>query len=323
MRTPEFWQRDSLWSWLLAPAGWLYAVAGWWRWRRARPVRAPVPVVCVGNLVAGGAGKTPTVLALADLLRDRTPHALSRGYGGRLSGVVRVDPARHSAEDVGDEPLLLARHLPAWISRDRPAGARAAAEAGAGLILMDDGFQNPTLAKTVSLLVIDAAQGLGNGRCLPAGPLREPAARGFARADAVVLIGEGSPALPFAGPVFHAHVRPLAAGASWRGRAVVAFAGIARPEKLFATLRTLGADLRSTQAFADHHRFQDTELQALARVAGSDAVLVTTEKDHVRLPADWQKRVEPLPVALQFEDPAALTAWLTTRLASARLEAAP
>jgi len=314
MRAPEFWQRRSLAAGLLAPAGWLWAAAGWWRWRGAKPAPAPVPVVCLGNLVAGGAGKTPAVLALAGLLAGQNPHALSRGYGGRLAGPVRVDPARHTAADVGDEPLLLARHLPAWVARDRPAGARAAAAAGAGLILMDDGFQNPSLAKTVSVLVIDAAQGLGNGRCLPAGPLREPASRGLARADAVVLIGEGAPALPFAGPVFRARILPAGDTAGWRGRSAVAFAGIGRPEKFFATLRGLGADLVATRAFPDHHPFSEADLEALAAATPEGVALVTTEKDHFRLPPDWQKRVETLAIALHFEDAGAVSAWLATRL---------
>ena len=314
MRAPDFWQGRSPISWLLAPAGWLYAAGGWLRFPLARPVRAPVPVVCVGNLVAGGAGKTPTVLALAELLRDRTPHALIRGYGGRIAGPLRVDPARHGADDVGDEALLLASRLPTWISRNRAAGAMAAAEAGCGLVLMDDGFQNPGLVKDISLLVVDAAQGFGNGRCLPAGPLREPPARGLARADAVVLVGDGDPALPYAGPIFRAQVAPQGAAENWRGRPLVAFAGIGRPEKFFTTLRALGADLRGTQAFADHHRYTQAELQALARQAGQSATLVTTEKDYVRLPPDWQKRVETLPVALRFDAPDALTGWLHARL---------
>ncbi len=314
MRAPDFWQGQSLLSRLLAPAGWLYAAGGWLRFRLARPVQAPVPVVCVGNLVAGGAGKTPAVLALAELLRDWSPHALTRGYGGRIAGPLRVDPDRHSADDVGDEALLLARRLPAWISRKRPAGAIAAAEAGARLVLMDDGFQNPELAKDISLLVVDAAHGFGNGRCLPAGPLREPPGRGLARTDAVILVGDGVPDLPYAGPVFRARVVPKAGAANWRGRPLVAFAGIGRPEKFFTTLRSLGADLRSTHAFADHHRYAQAELCALAQEAGESAALVTTEKDYVRLPPDWQKRVETLPVVLRFEAPDAVTVWLQARL---------
>lgn len=318
MRTPEFWQRRSLASHLLAPAGWAYAAGGWLRQRLVRAQRAPVPVVCVGNLVAGGAGKTPTVLALAEVLRPHRPHALTRGYGGRLAGPVRVDPAHHSAADVGDEPLLLARGLPTWVARDRVAGARAAAEAGAGLVLMDDGFQNPSLTKDVALLVADAAQGFGNGRCLPAGPLREPARRGLARADAVVVIGEGALPLPAGKPVFRAHLRPLGDAGQWQTRAVVAFAGIGRPEKFFATLRALGADLRKTHAFPDHHRYGAAELDRLLRDAGASAVLVTTEKDYVRLPPEWRERVETLPVALQFEDPDAVSDWLKGRLEALR-----
>lgn len=314
MRTPDFWQRKGYASALLAPAGWFYAAGGWLRFRLARPARAPVPVVCVGNLVAGGAGKTPTVLALAELLHGRAPHALSRGYGGRLTGPLRVDPGHHGADEVGDEPLLLARYLPTWVARDRVAGAMAAVKADAGLILMDDGFQNPTLTKDLSLLTVDAAQALGNGRCLPAGPLREPAHRGLARADAVILIGDGSPDLPFAGPLFRARVEPVGDGSAWRGRPVVAFAGIGRPEKFFATLRSLGADIRAEYAFADHHRYCESDFAALGRAAGPDAILVTTEKDYVRLSPGWQSRVATLPVILRFEDPDGLSAWMEARL---------
>ena len=318
MRAPEFWSRRSAVSRLLAPLGWCYAAAGWWRWRRARPARVGVPVVCVGNLVVGGAGKTPTVRALAQMLQDRAPHVLTRGYGGRLAGPVRVDPARHAAADVGDEPLLLARDLPVWVARDRAAGGLAAAAGGAGVILMDDGFQNPSLAKDVSLLVVDAEQGFGNGQCLPAGPLREPPGRGLTRADAIVLIGEGAPALAFEGPVFRARIVPTGDASAWRGRRVVAFAGIGRPDKVFATLRDLGAEVCATRAFADHHRYTAAELARLADLASAGAALVTTEKDHVRLPAGWGDRVETLPVALRFADPDAVASWLNDRLEALR-----
>lgn len=317
MRAPDFWQQRGLAALVLAPAGWAYAAGGWLRELLASPERVSVPVLCIGNAVAGGAGKTPAALALAEMLADWRPHALSRGYGGNLTGPVRVDPAVHSAAEVGDEPLLVARHLPSWIARDRVAGAKAAAAAGAGLILMDDGFQNPALAKTVSLLVVDAAQGFSNGLCLPAGPLREPASRALARADAVVLVGEGGFRPETAKPLFPAWIESAAGGPDLLGRRVVAFAGIGRPQKFFDTLAQTGAELVATHAFADHHVFQEAELQQVAASAGDDAVLMTTEKDWVRLPAAWQARVQALPVEMRFADAAALEAFLRARLEAA------
>lgn len=316
MRAPEFWLRQGGTALALAPAGWAYAAGGWLRERLASPVAVGVPVICIGNAVAGGAGKTPTLLALAKILADLGPHALSRGYGGREAGPLQVDQAEHSATDVGDEPLLLARHLPSWIARDRVAGAKAAAEAGAGMVLMDDGLQNPALAKTVSLLVVDGVQGFGNGRFLPAGPLREPAGRALARADAVVLVGDGGFQPETKKPVFQAWIEPAGDAGGLHGRRIVGFAGIGRPQKFFDTLAQAGAELVATFAFADHHVFQEAELQQVADSAGDDAVMMTTEKDWVRLPDAWKKRVQALPVELRFADAVALEAFLRARLAA-------
>lgn len=317
MRAPDFWRRRSLPAFALAPAGWLYAAGGWLRERLAVSKKAGVPVICLGNAVAGGAGKTPALLALAAMLSDRNPHALSRGYGGREAGPLRTDPAKHTAADVGDEPLLLARTLPSWVARDRVAGAAAMEAAGAGLILMDDGFQNPSLAKTVSLLVVDAAQGFGNGFCLPAGPLREPAGRALARADAVILVGEGTFRPETAKPVFRARIAVAEGAPDLRGRRVTAFAGIGRPEKFFDTLRAAGAELVSTHAFPDHHPFREEELEAVAAGLENGAAMMTTEKDWVRLPPAWQARVAALPVTMQFNDPAGLERFLRARLEAA------
>ncbi len=321
MRAPDFWRRRGVAALLLAPAGWLYAAGGWLRERLARQERAAVPVICIGNAVAGGAGKTPTLLALARMLADWQPHALSRGYGGSEAGPLRVDLAAHTAAAVGDEPLLLAGTLPSWVARDRVAGAQAIAsaggDAGAGLILMDDGFQNPRLAKTLSLLVVDAAQGFGNSLCLPAGPLREPAGRALARADAVVLVGE-DPFFPETDkPLFRARIKPAAGAAAVHGRKVVAFAGIGRPQKFFDTLTAAGAQLVSSHAFPDHHVYQETELAPLYAAAGDEAVMMTTEKDWVRLNGAWRQRIEALPVALVFEDAPAVERFLRARLEQA------
>lgn len=321
MKTPSFWYRPQATpaAWLLAPAGALYDAGS--RLRRAwvTPQRAPVPVVCVGNLVAGGAGKTPVVLALGGRLREIgiEAHVLSRGHGGSLSGPVRVDPDRHSAAEVGDEPLLLARAGPAWISRDRPAGARAAAAAGARLILMDDGFQNPSLAKDLSLLVVDGGSGFGNGLILPAGPLRERPAAGLKRADALVVMGPdqagiGALAARHGLPALGARLVPAAEDvARLRGRKVLAFAGIGRPEKFFATLAELGAKIVGAVPLPDHHAYAPDEVMRLVETAQErQAVPVTTEKDLVRLPPEARPMIEALRVELVWDDPAAVDAVL-------------
>lgn len=316
MREPRFWRRSgNPWpAWLLTPAGALYGGATILRRRLHRPYRPPVPVIVAGGLTLGGAGKTPLALALAERLAARNPHFLSRGYGGREAGPLRVDPARHSAADVGDEPLLLAGHGPTWIARDRAAGARAAAGAGAGLIILDDGFQNPFLAKDLALLAIDGESGLGNGRVFPAGPLREPAAAALRRAQAVVLIGEDRAdiAALVAGscPLLAARLMP-ADPAGLAGRRVYAFAGIGRPEKFFASLQAAGAAVVGRRSFADHHPFAESEIaEVLAAATAAEAIPVTTTKDRLRLPAALRERVLALAVRLVFDDPVALDAML-------------
>ncbi|MBM3584031.1 MAG: tetraacyldisaccharide 4'-kinase [Alphaproteobacteria bacterium] len=309
MRAPDFWRHDGAAVRLLAPAAALYAGAGRLRWALTRPWRAPVPVVCVGNVVAGGAGKTPVALALARRLaaRGRAVHVLGRGYGGCQRGPLRVDPGRHDARAVGDEALLLARAAPAWIARDRRAGVAAAAAAGAALVILDDGFQDPAVVKDLSLLVIDGGYRFGNGRVIPAGPLREPVARALARADALVVIdGDGTPA-GFAGAVLRASIEPAADLDDLAGAPVFAFAGIGRPEKFFAMLRRLGVTLDATRAFPDHHVYTVDQIMTLVEDAARlGARPVTTEKDWVRLPEDARVMVTPVPVTLRWHDEAAL-----------------
>jgi tetraacyldisaccharide 4'-kinase len=307
---PDFWGKPpGLVADLLLPIGVAWDMAGRLRRASARPYRAPVPVVCVGNLVAGGAGKTPVVLALCAYLVGRgvDAHVVTRGYGGRLRGPVRVGPACHDASDVGDEALLLARRVPCWVARDRAAGVRAAVAAGAGVILLDDGFQNPTVAKTLSLITVDADYGFGNGRVIPAGPLRENLRGGLARADAMVLIGrEANPdsAERTGVPVVRAQLAAVE-GERLAGLRLVAFAGIGRPQKFFALLRAQGADLVGTQAFADHHPFCIAEIEALRRKADrAQAQLITTAKDFVRMPAALRRGIELLEVEIRWLDPA-------------------
>ena len=317
---PDFWARGGLVSDLLAPLGWAYGAASAARRAVASPLRVGVPTICVGNLTAGGAGKTPVALSLAALLRarGRNPHILSRGYGGSLRGPLQVDPARHSASEVGDEPLVLAAAAPTWIGADRIASAQAAIAAGADLLLLDDGFQNPALHYDIALIVIDAGYGIGNGRVMPAGPLREPVAPALKRASAVVLIGAKATTLDLRGvPVLAAQLAPVA-GDEFRGAKVFAFAGIGRPAKFFASLRELGAEIVWTRGFPDHHPYSAGELDTLGAAAqAKNAALVTTEKDWVRLPPRWRETIRVLKVALRWDDPAALGALLAPVLEAA------
>jgi tetraacyldisaccharide 4'-kinase len=312
MKAPGFWRTDGALPALLSPLSLGMITGAWLRRRTATPYRAPVPVICVGNLVAGGAGKTPVAIAIGRNLgaHGKAVHFLSRGYGGREGGPLRVDPVKHAAADVGDEPLLLARTAPSWIARDRAAGAAAAVAAGAEAIVLDDGFQNPTVAKDLSLVVVDGGYGFGNGRVIPAGPLREPRAAGLARADAVVLMepdeAGAASLLPPGMPVLRATLAPADAD-TLRGRTVFAFAGIARPEKFFATLESIGCRISARRAFPDHHPFSDAEIATLlADAARAGAVPVTTEKDAVRLPPAMRDKVATLPVELRWADDAAV-----------------
>ncbi|MCI3134267.1 tetraacyldisaccharide 4'-kinase [Phenylobacterium aquaticum] len=308
---------------LLKPVSWIWAWATARRIARARPVDVGAPVICVGNLTAGGVGKTPVVRELLRRLTARgvAAHGLSRGYGGSLAGPVQVDPARHSAAEVGDEPLMLAADAPIWIARDRAAGAIAAVRAGAQVVVMDDGHQNPSLKKALSLVVVDGETRngewpLGDGSVFPAGPLREPLAVGLARADAVVLmlpddLAQADPELLAVFgtlPVLIARVVPDApppAGPQ------LGFAGIGKPWKVERALKAAGCDLKDFASFPDHMAYDAATLKALAdQAAHLGAGLVTTEKDWARLPPDWREKIVAWPVRCVFEDEAALDALL-------------
>ncbi len=324
MRAPEFWWREgpSPEARLLQPFGALFGAISGLRYAWAKPIHAGCPVICIGNFTAGGAGKTPTAMALAALLRKvgERPAFLTRGYGGSLSRTCSstlVDCACHTVSQTGDEPLLLANVAPTFISARRPCGAAAALKAGAGVIIMDDGLQNFSVAKDFSLAVVDAATGIGNGLCLPAGPLRAPLTRQWCWVDAVLLVGQGRPgerlsdlAVDNSKPVLRASLVPDPESMRvLKGKRLVAFAGIGRPEKFFQTLESLrpehGLDLVARRSFADHHPYSKEDLQALQQLARQhDAQLVTTQKDMVRLshlvPESLAEEVLVLPVHLEF-----------------------
>jgi tetraacyldisaccharide 4'-kinase len=334
LATPRWWYTRDLSArggampvsrMLLTPVSWIWAAVTARRIARATPADPGVPVICVGNFTLGGVGKTPVVRALAERLaaRGKAVHLLSRGYGGRLAGPVRVDPEVHASADVGDEPLMLARDYPVWVSRDRAAGARAAAQAGAAVIVMDDGHQNPSVRKALSLVVVDGETRdqdwpFGDGRVFPAGPMREPLATGLARADGVLVLLPADLAQPDAElvgmlrgpPLLTGHLNPAnppPAGPQ------VGFAGIGKPWKVARALEAAGCELADFAPFPDHAAYDEGTLKFLAeRAAQFGAGLVTTEKDWVRLPPAWRTRVTAWPVKAVFDDPAALDALLAS-----------
>jgi tetraacyldisaccharide 4'-kinase len=327
-RAPDFWRTDNLAARLLAPAGALWGALAAARLARERP-HAALPAIVVGGLTAGGDGKTPLVLTLAALLaaRGETPAILTRGFGGRRSRGVEpfVVGSDASAEVVGDEPLLLAREAPTIVCRDRAAGARLARDMGASVVILDDGFHSRCITPDFAILVIDSEYAVGNGRCLPAGPLRAPFAAQAAHADALVIVGDGTAAATLARRaskmMFHARI-VVEPDAVARGARVVAFAGIGRPEKFFRTLAVSGAGIVAQRAFPDHHRYRPRDIAELAALARRlDARLTTTGKDAVRWPAHGPE-IDVLPIRLEIADEAALGATLTEALRKARLSRA-
>jgi tetraacyldisaccharide 4'-kinase len=316
MREPAFWWQPGQGA-MLSPLAAAYGAAAWLRMRR-QGQRVGVPVICLGNVTVGGGGKTPAALAVGRLLlaAHERPFFLSRGYGGRLAGPVQVNSSLHGAADVGDEPLLLARLAATVVARDRVAGAKLARAGGAGVIVMDDGFQNPSLQKDLAILLVDGRRGIGNGRIIPAGPLRAPLESQIARAQALVIVGppEGAGAVAELArrhrlAIFHGRLEGDGQSlAALGGRKVLAFAGIADPEKFFATLTEAGIALAERASFADHHRYTPAEAQTLlGRAQAQNLMLVTTEKDHVRLTGDPQlaalaARTSALPARLVIDE---------------------
>lgn len=316
MREPAFYWRAGTGE-ALAPLGVIYGVVAGLR-MSARGRQAGLPVICLGNLTVGGAGKTPAALAVAQLLHaaHERPFFLSRGYGGRLAGPVRVNPALHRAADVGDEPMLLARRAPTVVARDRLAGATFARSAGASVIVMDDGFQNPSLTKNLALILLDGRRGIGNGRVIPAGPLRAPLELQLERAQALIVVGapeRAGPVLDRASrrglPILHGRLEPDRAVVNAIGRRkVLAFAGIADPEKFFTTLTAAGIDIADRAAFPDHHRFSAAEaLDLVARARAKNLMQLTTEKDLARMTGEPELKeltahTSALPVRLVIEE---------------------
>lgn len=318
LRAPQFWWRKpGAAATLLAPAAACYGAVAVRRLAK-RGYRSALPVICIGNPTLGGAGKTPAAMLVARLLEQsgKKPFFLTRGYGGALRGPVAVDPLSHDANGVGDEALLLARTAPAIVAGDRAAGAKLAEKMGATVLVMDDGFQNPSLEKDLSILVVDGARGLGNGKVFPAGPLRAPLAPQLSRAQAMIVIGDGEQGDAAAAharqaniPVLRARLNPdPAVAASLKGKRVLAFAGIGNPEKFFETLGTTGADIAARKSFPDHHRYSaDDAAHLLAQARADNLLPVTTEKDLARMTGDTaldalRAAAQTLPVTLVFDD---------------------
>lgn len=324
MKAPEFWWKPdnngtSIASTLLSPIAALY---GYESKRRISKIedgyKSKLPVICVGNLTAGGTGKTPTALLVAQRLAamGQHPAILSRGYGGKLTGPVKVDPSKHRPADVGDEPLLLAAHTNVYVAQDREEGARLIEQDGTtSHIILDDGFQNPTLKKDLSILVVDASRGFGNGKLIPAGPLREPIDYGLQRADAVLVIGDD--AATKLDTIIPADTKNLArltgklepgAESLWlQGQPVTAYCGIGNPDKFFNTLEKLGVNLVGKFAFPDHHTLKPQELLLIERhMTKTGSLAVTTEKDAVKLPASARGKIMTVRVDLQLDEPVIL-----------------
>lgn len=305
LKTPKYWNKKGLVSTILLPLGCLYALATSLRIRYIKSKKTSVPVICIGNLTAGGTGKTPVAISIASILQQHnyTPFFVSRGYGGRLKGL-EVDNTKHSPEDVGDEPLLLSKQAKVVIDADRYNAASIAVNMGADIIVMDDGFQNPKLHKDLSFIVVDGGFGFGNERPIPSGPLRENLYKGLKRTDAVIIIGEDKfkIAEKFEKiPVFKALAKPVID--NLQNQKIVAFAGIGRPKKFYDSLRSLKADIVDTIDFPDHHKYQEDELKKIINKAKNlDAKIYTTSKDFVKIPANLRTNFNVLDIKIAWKN---------------------
>jgi tetraacyldisaccharide 4'-kinase len=312
MKAPSFWYKDpGLLAGLLLPLTFIYKFLTLLKRATSKPYRATVPVICIGNLTVGGTGKTPTVIALAQRLitQGYNPSIVSRGYGGSQKGPLKVNEQIHKFNDVGDEPLLLSSIAPTWVAKNRRLGIIAAVKQGANIILLDDGFQNKKIYKDISIVTVDAYRGFGNGLLLPAGPLREPIYSGLSTANFLISIGDDESHKNFINKlslertptIISGRLAPIKTGMDWKNLSVFAFAGIGNPEKFFLTLRNLGAKVVNTIALSDHQIFDKKLLLRLETESGEiNAQLVTTEKDAIRLPHEFRKKVLSLPVRLEI-----------------------
>ena len=309
MKAPQFWYEPNTWkAKFLYPLGYFYNLLTLLRGKLAKPQSYSCLTICIGNLNVGGSGKTPTTIALAQhfLKKGLQVHVVSRGYKGKFQGTFLVDPQKHKSDEVGDEPLLMSEFTSVWVSNKRKNGIAAAENAGAQIVLLDDGFQDPSFHKDFSLIVVDGEKGFGNKKCMPAGPLRENIVQGFKRADALVIVGQRIykfDTFPTHLKIIHSTLKPIETGMNWKEGKYLAFAGIADPSKFFKTLRSLGANLIDCVALSDHQNLDGQVLKRLERKANSaHAQLVTTEKDAVRLSKTFRKKVLSLPVRIEFDD---------------------
>jgi tetraacyldisaccharide 4'-kinase len=310
MNAPDFWNTKNVISRLLEPFGVLYASIATIRRCLTKAKKVNAKVICIGNLTAGGTGKTPVCIEIASKLKqmNKTPHFLTRGYGGKLKNIT-VDLKKHSSFQTGDEPLLLANSCPVQIYPDRIKGAEKAIKNGADYIIMDDGFQNPKLYKDLSFIVVDGVVGFGNCKPIPAGPLRENLNSGLKRADALIIIGNDNYNIKkfakenFNLPTLQASIIPSCDVSYLAGQNVVAFAGIGRPEKFFETLKMIGCNLVSTHRFADHYPYAPSDIEPILQEAYNlNAITVTTAKDAVRLEADQRQQVDIIDIKIKFND---------------------
>ncbi len=327
IREPWFWRSDTMAAkaitTVLSPLSGLYDLGQRLRWRLTQPHQPSVPTICIGNATLGGVGKTPFAIAVYEELQKAglTCQFLSRGYGGAEQGPLKVDGSKHHYPQIGDEALLLAKYGPVWVARNRATGSNASADDGAAAIIMDDGFQNPTIEKTFSILLLDAINPGGNGYIFPAGPLREPIARAQARADITISIGTD------AETAHNGATENNTSFAAWLepfnmppAQKVVAFSGIGKPDKFFNMLQQHGFELVDRFSFPDHHPFTDENLSALRKVAGQNGVpLITTEKDYVRLPHDLRDDVVCFPVRMRINQPALLTEMILSAIDDRRI----
>lgn len=318
MKTPSYWQSNSFISKLLTPIGWLYGRLTQWRLKLSTPPKVNVPVICIGNITAGGTGKTPVSLSVAKMLESAMMHPffITRGYGGKLNNTY-VNNKKHTAREVGDEPLLLSRQAPVIVASNRHTGAKLALKEGADILIMDDGFQNPSLHKDISFLVFDGHYGIGNGKIIPAGPLRETLEDGLKRADALIIMGKDKHCLAERTnlPVFFGHTEAVQTAISGNTN-VLAFAGIGHPQKFYHTLQMQGFNLVESIDFPDHHFYSKKELDSLiSKARALNAEIYTTSKDYVKIPPSYHKYINALEVAVVWDDPEALMNFIKSKTA--------